>query len=93
MDLKIAATHVAANLGRGIVTSLDHGDSLNRDFNTSSSVAKSVLELAVIIWQKIKGDDVKMRIVNDKAFEYDIERRIPNFGKARNLLGFRASTC
>ena len=47
----------------------------------------------MIIWQKIKGDDVKMRIVNDEAFEYDIERRIPNFGKARNLLGFRASTC
>lgn len=80
------------DLARGIVTSLDHGDALNEDFNISTPVATSVLELAEVIWQKIKGDHVEMRIVNDEAFEYDVERRIPNVDKARNLLGFEAST-
>jgi UDP-glucose 4-epimerase len=80
------------DLARGIVASLDHGDAFNQDFNISTPVATSVLELAEIIWQKIKGDDVEMRIVNDEAFEYDVERRIPNVDKARNLLGFEAST-
>ena len=74
------------------MTSLDHGDALNEDFNISTPVATSVLELAQVIWQKVKGDHVEMRIVNDEAFEYDVERRIPNVDKARNLLGFEAST-
>jgi UDP-glucose 4-epimerase len=80
------------DLARGIVTSLDNVNALNQDFNISTPVATSVIELAEVIWQKIKGRDVEMRVVNDIAFEYDVERRIPNVDKARNLLGFEAST-
>jgi len=32
-----------------------------------------------------------MRFVNDEAFDHDVERRIPNIDKARNLLGLEAS--
>jgi nucleoside-diphosphate-sugar epimerase len=80
------------DLARGIVMSLDHSNASNQDFNISTPVATSVLELAEVIWQKIKGDNVEIRIVNDDAFEYDVARRIPNVDKARNLLGFEAST-
>ena len=80
------------DLARGIVMSLDHSNASNQDFNISTPVATSVLELAKVIWQKIKGDNGEIRIVNDDAFEYDVARRIPNVDKARNLLGFEAST-
>jgi nucleoside-diphosphate-sugar epimerase len=80
------------DLARGIVKSLDHPNATNEDFNISTPVATSVLELAEIIWKKIKGNDVEMNIVNDEAFEYDVKRRIPNVDKAKNLLDFEAST-
>jgi nucleoside-diphosphate-sugar epimerase len=80
------------DLARGIVMSLDHINATNQDFNISTPVSTSVLELSEVIWKKIKGNDVEMRIVNDEAFEYDVKRRIPNVDKARELLGFEAST-
>ncbi len=80
------------DLARGIVMSLDHSEATNEDFNISTPVSTSVLELSEVIWKKIKGNDAEMRIVNDEAFEYDVKRRIPNVDKARDLLGFEATT-
>jgi UDP-glucose 4-epimerase len=80
------------DLARGIVASLEHQNAVNEDFNISTPVATSVLELAEVIWKKIKGAETEMRIISDEAFEYDVKRRIPNVDKAKNLLGFEANT-
>ncbi len=80
------------DLARGIVTSLDNPAAKNEDFNISTPVATSVNELVEVIWRKIKGSDVPLAVVNDEAFEYDVQKRIPSVDKARDLLGFEAST-
>ena len=36
-----------------------------------------MLELAELIWTKIKGDDVPFRCVSDTPFEHDVQRRVP----------------
>ncbi|MCX6416715.1 MAG: NAD(P)-dependent oxidoreductase [Actinobacteria bacterium] len=80
------------DLARGIVASLDNPAAYNEDFNISTPTATSVLELAEVIWHKVKGPEVPLRVVNDEAFEYDVQKRIPSVEKAKNLLGFEVST-
>jgi nucleoside-diphosphate-sugar epimerase len=81
-----------ADLARGIVTAMEHPDALNDDFNLSTSVSTTVLELAGIIWRKIRGEDVPFRFVSDAPFEHDVARRVPTTDKAKRVLGFEATT-
>jgi nucleoside-diphosphate-sugar epimerase len=81
-----------ADLARGIVTAMEHPDALNDDFNLSTSVSTTVLELAGIIWRKIRGEDVPFRYVSDAPFEHDVARRVPTTDKAKRVLGFEATT-
>jgi UDP-glucose 4-epimerase len=80
------------DLARGIVSSLEHPGALNTDFNLSTAQGHSVNELAELIWRKIKGPDVPLRIVNDPGFEHDVQKRVPDTTKAREVLGFEATT-
>jgi nucleoside-diphosphate-sugar epimerase len=80
------------DLARGIVATLDRPEALNNDFNISTAVGHSVTELAEVIWRKIKGHDVPLRLVHDDAFEYDVQKRVPDVSKAREVLGFEATT-
>ena len=80
------------DLARGIVTTLEHPAAVNDDFNLSTPESTSVTELAEVIWRKIKGPDVPLSIVHDPAYEYDVQKRVPDVGKAREVLGFEAST-
>ena len=43
------------DLARGIVTAMEHPAALNDDFNLSTAQSTTVLELAELIWTKIKG--------------------------------------
>ena len=43
------------DLARGIVMAMEHPDALNDDFNLSTAQSTTVLELAEVIWRKIKG--------------------------------------
>jgi nucleoside-diphosphate-sugar epimerase len=79
------------DLARGIVTAMEHPDALGEDFNLSTSAGHSVTELAEVIWRKIKGD-VPLSFAHDDAFEYDVQRRVPSTDKARQVLGFEATT-
>ncbi len=81
-----------ADLARGIVAAMEHPDALNNDFNLSTSQSTTVLELAQTIWHKIKGDDVPFNYVSDTPFEHDVQRRVPATEKARDVLGFEATT-
>ncbi|WP_247663668.1 hypothetical protein [Micromonospora sp. U21] len=64
----------------------------NEDFNLSTAESTSVLELAELIWHKIKGSDVPFRYVCDEPFRYDVQKRVPDVTKAREVLGFTATT-
>jgi len=80
------------DLARGIVLSLEHPAALNNDFNISTADGHTVTELAEIIWHKIKGSDVPFNMVSDEGFEHDVQKRIPDVTKAKDVLGFEATT-
>lgn len=80
------------DLARGIVTAMEHPAALNEDFNISTGRSTTVIELAELIWRKVRGGDVPLRVVSDAPFEHDVQRRIPAVEKARRLLGFEATT-
>ena len=79
------------DLARGIATAMEHPDALNEDFNLSTSESTTVLELAGLIWLKMRPS-VPFKYVSDRPFEHDVRRRIPAVDKAKNVLGFEAST-
>jgi UDP-glucose 4-epimerase len=64
---------------------------LNADFNLSTAQSTTVLDLAQTIWRKLKGDE-PFRFVSDPPFEHDVQLRVPDVRKAREVLGFEAST-
>ena len=83
------------DLARGIVLALTHPAALNEDFNLSTPVATTVLELAELIWRKVHGsgpDAPPFRYVSSEPYTYDVQRRLPNVEKARRVLGFEATT-
>ncbi len=80
------------DLARGILAAMDHPAALNEDFNLSTARSTTVLELAEIIWRKIHGPEVPLRVVHDAAFEHDVARRVPDVSKAQAVLGFAATT-
>ncbi|RLP95743.1 NAD(P)-dependent oxidoreductase [Micromonospora sp. CV4] len=80
------------DLARGIATAIEHPAARNEDFNLSTAESTSVLELAELIWHKIKGSDVPFRYVCDEPFRYDVQKRVPDVTKAREVLGFTATT-
>jgi UDP-glucose 4-epimerase len=80
------------DLARGIRLCIEHPAALNQDFNLSTARSTTVLELAELVWRKIKGPGVPLRWVADAAFKYDVRRRVPSVEKAKRLLGFEATT-
>ena len=49
------------------------------------------LFLASLIWGKIHGHG-SPSFVHDPAFNHDVQRRVPDVSKARDVLGFEATT-
>ena len=80
------------DLANGIVTAMEHPDALGEDFNLSTSESTTVLELAGLIWRKIKGPGVPLRVVHDEPYAHDVQRRVPATEKAKRVLGFEATT-
>jgi nucleoside-diphosphate-sugar epimerase len=80
------------DLAAGVVAAMEHPGARNEDFNLSTAESTTVLELAGMIWRKIKGDGVPLRIVNDEPFAFDVQRRVPSVQKAKRILGFEAAT-
>lgn len=76
------------DIARGILMCMENSNVLNEDFNISTSVSTTVLELAEMIWKKINPDK-KFRYISDEPYTYDVEKRIPSVIKAEKLLGFK----
>src|SRR5205807_157031 len=79
------------DLAHGIRLAIESPAALNEDFNLSTSVSTTVLELAEAIWTKVRGKE-PLRIVSDTPYTYDVQKRVPSTEKARRLLGFEATT-
>jgi len=79
------------DLARGIRIAMESSAALGEDFNLSSAVATTVRELAESIWRKIRPGEAP-RIVQDPPFPHDVQKRIPDVTKAREVLGFEATT-
>ena len=81
----------AGDLAAGIRICVENENALNNDFNISTQVSTTVLELAQIIWKKINGDK-PFRYVCDKPFKYDVQKRVPSVEKARKILNIECKT-
>ncbi|UWZ60021.1 NAD-dependent epimerase/dehydratase family protein [Dactylosporangium aurantiacum] len=80
------------DLAKGIIAAMEHEDAFNQDFNISTAESTTVLELAEVIWKKIKGPDVPFSVVSDDPYEYDVQKRVPDVSKAKEVLGYEATT-
>jgi len=75
---------------RGIRMIIESDKAINEDFNISVSRSTSVLELAQIIWKQINGNK-PFNYVSDEPMIYDVQKRIPDVTKAKDILGFEAN--
>src|SRR3972149_602144 len=79
------------DLAKGIRMCIESEKALNEDFNISTAESTTVLGLAELIWKKINPGK-PFRYVSDEAFEYDVQKRVPDVSKAKQLLGYEATT-
>jgi UDP-glucose 4-epimerase len=80
------------DLARGVVDAMESDAALDEDFNLSTAEGTTVLELAELIWRKCHGDERRFAVVHDPPYEFDVQRRVPDVAKARDVLGYTAST-
>lgn len=81
----------AGDLARGIRLCIESPNAVNEDFNLSTPVSTTVLELAETIWKRLNPDK-EFKFVSDEPFKYDVQKRVPSVEKAERLLCFRAET-
>jgi len=80
------------DLARGIRLAMESDQAENEDFNLSTARSTTVRELAEIVWRKVHGPDRPLRLVSDPPYEHDVQMRVPDVRKAREMLGFEATT-
>jgi UDP-glucose 4-epimerase len=80
------------DLAHGIRLAMESEATINEDLNLSTAASTTVLDLAETIWRKIHGPDREFRHVSDPPFEHDVQMRVPDVRKARELIGFEATT-
>ncbi len=80
-----------ADLARGIRLCVERPEAVNQDFNLSTAESTTVLELACLIWERLKPGE-PFRYVCDEPFRYDVRKRVPDVAKAKALLGYEATT-
>ena len=80
------------DLAHGIRLAMESPKAVNDDFNLSTDVSTTVLELAELVWRAVHGDARPFRYESDPPFEHDVQRRVPDVRKAREVLGFEATT-
>src|SRR6266513_593162 len=80
------------DLARGIRLAMESERAVNEDFNLSTARSTTVHELAEIVWRKVHGKDRPLRVVSDLPYEHDLQMRVPDVRKTREVLGFEATT-
>ena len=80
------------DLAKGIRMAMESPRAINEDFNLSTAESTTVRELAEAIWRKVHGTSRPLHLVSDPPYEHDVLRRVPDVHKAREVLGFEATT-
>jgi nucleoside-diphosphate-sugar epimerase len=80
------------DLARGIRLAMESPEAVDDDFNLSTARSTTVLELAECIWSKVHADGRPFAHVSDPPFEHDVQLRVPDVRKAKEVLGFEATT-
>jgi UDP-glucose 4-epimerase len=80
------------DLAHGIRLAMESPKAINDAFNLSTARSTTVLELAECIWSKVHGDGRPFHYVSDPPFEHDVQLRVPDVRKAKEILGFEATT-
>jgi UDP-glucose 4-epimerase len=80
------------DLAHGIRLAIESEKALNESFNLSTARSTTVRELAELIWRKVHGTDRPPNLVSDPPYEHDVQMRVPDVKKAREVLGFEATT-
>jgi UDP-glucose 4-epimerase len=80
------------DLARGIRLAMESPRAVDDDFNLSTARSTTVRELAETIWRKVHGTGRPLRLISDPPYEHDVQRRVPDVRKAREVLGFEATT-
>ena len=75
------------DLARGIRLAIESDEAINEDFNISTPISTTVLELAELIWNKINPNK-PFAYASDPSFQYDVRKRVPDVHKAKSVLGF-----
>ena len=79
------------DIAKGMAECIFNPASDNNDFNISNATSTTVLELSKAIWKKINPDK-EFSYISDDPFEYDVQKRVPDVSKAKDILGFEATT-
>jgi UDP-glucose 4-epimerase len=79
------------DLARGIRLCIEKEEALNNDFNISTAQSTTVLELAEKIWGKLNPGK-PFSVTSDDPYEHDVQKRIPDTTKAKEVLGYEATT-
>jgi UDP-glucose 4-epimerase len=80
------------DLAHGIRLAMESPAALNNDFNLSTARSTTVLELAECIWSKVHDDGKPFAYTSDTPFEHDVQLRVPDVRKAKEVLGYEATT-
>jgi nucleoside-diphosphate-sugar epimerase len=81
----------ARDIAAGITIAMAHPDAVDDDFNLASPTGTTVLELAAAIWRRLRPGE-ELRYECDDPFAHDVAARVPSVAKARDRLGFEATT-
>jgi UDP-glucose 4-epimerase len=73
----------------GIRMAMESPRAINEDFNISTGQSTTVLQLAELVWRKINPGE-KFSYVSDPPYPHDVQMRVPDVRKARDVLGFEA---
>ena len=80
------------DLAHGIRLAMESDATVNEDLNLSTADATTVQDLARAIWGKVHGPNRPFQYVSDPPFVHDVQVRSPDVRKARELIGFEATT-
>jgi UDP-glucose 4-epimerase len=80
------------DLAHGIRLAMESEKAMNESFNLSTAQSTTVRELAELIWRKVHGLRRALNPVSDPPYEHDVQMRVPDVKKSREMLGFEATT-
>ena len=64
---------------------------MNNDFNISTDKGHTVKELAEAVWTFLEKTE-PIQFVNDKPYVWDVQKRVPDTTKSKEILNLECST-